>query len=79
MTEFTEAGDALPKSFELLATFPFPKTAVNGVKGDYTNLYLSVDLDLSDLLDNLLKPAPPTLPVGQNAGATAITGLGGAR
>ncbi|MFL6163377.1 MAG: MCE family protein [Jatrophihabitantaceae bacterium] len=82
MTELTKAGDALPKSFELLATFPFPKTSVNGVKGDYTNLYLSMDLNLSDLLSNLLKPAPVTLPAGatgQSAGATAITGLGGGR
>ena len=39
LTEFTKAGDALPKSFELLATFPFPKPAVDGIRGDYTNLY----------------------------------------
>ena len=92
MTEFTKAGDALPKSFELLATFPFPKTSVNGVKGDYTNLYLSADLDLSDLLDNLLKPVPVGLPVGQNPtgagsagsgsalpGSTGLPNLGGSR
>jgi phospholipid/cholesterol/gamma-HCH transport system substrate-binding protein len=89
MTEFTKAGDALPKSFELLATFPFPKTSVNGVKGDYTNLYLSADLDLSDLLNNLLKPVPVGLPVGQNstgagsagsgAGFTGLPNLGGSR
>ncbi len=80
MTEFTKAGDALPKSFELLATFPFPKTAVNGIKGDYTNLYLSADLNLSDLLDNLLKPPPTPLSGnagGQGAGTTTIPGLGG--
>ena len=80
LTEFTKAGDALPKSFELLATFPFPKTAVDGIRGDYTNLYLSADLNLSDLLDNLLKTVPvgvPTTPAGQSANDTMLRGLGG--
>lgn len=78
MTELTKAGDALPKSLELLATFPFPKTAVNGIRGDYTNLYISADLNLSDLLNNLLKPVPAGLPVaGKSAIDTPITGLGG--
>ena len=80
LTEFTKAGDALPKSFELLATFPFPRTAVDGIRGDYTNLYLTADLNLSDLLNNLLKTVPigvPTTPVGQSANATELTGLGG--
>ena len=80
MTQLTKAGDALPKSLELLATFPFPKTAVNGIRGDYTNLYISADLNLSDLLNNLLKPVPvglPPSPKANAAGATPITGLGG--
>jgi phospholipid/cholesterol/gamma-HCH transport system substrate-binding protein len=78
LTEFTKAGDSLPKSFELLATFPFPKTAVDGIRGDYTNLYLTADLNLSDLLNNLLKTVPVGVPVsGQGAGASKLTGLGG--
>lgn len=80
MTEFTKAGDSLPKSFELLATFPFPKTAVDGIRGDYTNLYLTADLNLGDLLDNLLKTVPvgvPTTPATQGANDTMLRGLGG--
>jgi phospholipid/cholesterol/gamma-HCH transport system substrate-binding protein len=80
MTQLTKAGDALPKSLELLATFPFPKTSVNGVRGDYTNLYISADLNLSDLLDNLLKPVPVgqvPVPKTNTAAETLITGLGG--
>ncbi|HEX2903567.1 MAG TPA: MCE family protein [Jatrophihabitans sp.] len=77
MTSFTKAGDALPKSFELLATFPFPRTAVDGIRGDYTNLYLTADLNLSDLLDNLLKTVPAGLPVKQSANDTMLRGLGG--
>jgi phospholipid/cholesterol/gamma-HCH transport system substrate-binding protein len=80
MTELTKAGDALPKSLELLATFPFPKTSVNGVRGDYTNLYISADLNLSDLLDNLLKPVPtgtPPIPQTKDFAQSLLTGLGG--
>ncbi|MEO6702416.1 MAG: MCE family protein [Jatrophihabitantaceae bacterium] len=80
MTQLTKAGDALPKSLELLATFPFPRTSVNGVRGDYTNLYISADLNLSDLLDNLLKPVPagvPPIPKTNAVAATPLTGLGG--
>ena len=39
MTQLTLAGEALPKSLELLGDLPVPRTAVNGIKGDYTNLY----------------------------------------
>jgi len=62
MTQLTQAGEALPKSLELLATYPFPRTSVNGIRGDYTNLFLTADLNLTHLLDNLLTlpkvPAP---------------------
>jgi phospholipid/cholesterol/gamma-HCH transport system substrate-binding protein len=79
MTQLTSAGEALPKSLELLATYPFPRTAVNGVKGDYTNLFLTADLNLTHLLDNLLKPPAIPLPATEQAsssGAGRLTGLG---
>jgi phospholipid/cholesterol/gamma-HCH transport system substrate-binding protein len=80
LTQLTKAGTDLPKAMELLSTYPFPKTAVNGIRGDYTNLYANVDLNLSDVLNNLLKPAPAgvtsqTLPSTKST--TKITGLGG--
>jgi len=80
MTQLTLAGQALPKSLELLATYPFPRTAVNGVKGDYTNLFLTADLNLTDLLDNLLKPPASPLPASEQAkghGVGRLPGLGG--
>ena len=48
-----EAGADLPKSLELLFTIPFSDEAVNGVKGDYFNLYAKIDLNLQTILDNL--------------------------
>ena len=81
MTQLTAAGEALPKSMELLATYPFPRTAVNGVKGDYTNLFMTADLNLTHLLDNLLKPpaTPLSSPAQQPRGSAAggLPGLGG--
>jgi phospholipid/cholesterol/gamma-HCH transport system substrate-binding protein len=48
-----EAGADLPKSLELLFTIPFTDEGVNGVKGDYFNLYAKIDLNLQTILDNL--------------------------
>jgi phospholipid/cholesterol/gamma-HCH transport system substrate-binding protein len=48
-----EAGADLPKSLELLFTIPFSDEAMNGVKGDYFNLYAKIDLNLQDIVDNL--------------------------
>ncbi|WP_436492418.1 MCE family protein [Actinokineospora sp. HUAS TT18] len=48
-----EAGSDLPKSLELMFTYPFTDQAVKGVKGDYFNLYLKLDLNLQSVIDNL--------------------------
>jgi len=53
---------------------------VNGVRGDYTNLYADVDLNLSDLLSNLLTK-PPTgadlTPGTKSQSHVSIPGMGG--
>lgn len=48
-----EAGSDLPKSLELLLTFPFTDSAYDAVKGDYFNLFAKVDLNLNDIAQNL--------------------------
>jgi phospholipid/cholesterol/gamma-HCH transport system substrate-binding protein len=48
-----DAGADLPKSLQILFTIPFTDEAVNGVKGDYFNLYAKIDLNLQDIVDNL--------------------------
>src|SRR5262245_35190928 len=48
-----EAGSDLPKSLQLLFTIPFSDEAVNGIKGDYFNLYAKIDLNLQTIVDNL--------------------------
>ncbi|HEY9475366.1 MAG TPA: MCE family protein, partial [Mycobacteriales bacterium] len=67
LSQLAAAGSNLPGALELLLTYPFPRTAVNGIRGDYTNLFVTADLDVSDVLDNLVTDGhgrldPPTLP-----------------
>lgn len=74
LQKLAEAGDRLPKSLEILATFPFTDHSLNVIKGDYANADFKLDLDLSSVLDNLKPPppqggqpgtaAPPPLPLG---------------
>ena len=53
LTKLDEAGTNLPNALEMLFTYPFPRAATDGVKGDYTNLRVTADLDLRTILSNL--------------------------
>jgi phospholipid/cholesterol/gamma-HCH transport system substrate-binding protein len=62
LTQLAATGQNLPKSLQLLLTFPFPDSTVNGVKGDYTNLYADLDLNLGDVVTNLGRSRQSLLP-----------------
>jgi len=53
LQKLAEAGTNLPNAFQLLFTYPFPDVAVDGIKGDYTNAFLNLDLNLGSIVDNL--------------------------
>ncbi|MEV6182051.1 MCE family protein [Streptomyces sp. NPDC052015] len=53
LEQLNKAGADLPNSLELLTTYPFPRNAVDAVKGDYVNLAVTADLDLSSIYGNL--------------------------
>ena len=53
LRKLAEAGSDLPKALELLLTFPFSDQAVKAVKGDYFNLYATIDLNLQNIMANL--------------------------
>lgn len=57
--ELVKAGDDLPKSLQLLLTYPFPDSSLQGIRGDYTNLYITADLDLKALPYLLPGSGPP--------------------
>lgn len=73
LEQLNKAGDDLPNSLEMLTTYPFPRNAVDAVKGDYVNLHVTADLDLAGIYGNLAdkpgskdgdsgKPETPDLP-----------------
>ena len=68
LSRLRAAGDDLPASLELFLTYPFPDNAVDAVGGDYTDLWVTADLDLSGLpvapsdAPTVLPTAVPTLP-----------------
>ncbi|MBM6400133.1 MCE family protein [Phycicoccus sonneratiae] len=59
LAQLNAAGDDLPKSLQLLLTYPFPDSSLQAIKGDYTNLRVTADLDLR----NLTLPTPTGLPL----------------
>ncbi|GAB3399726.1 Mce/MlaD family protein [Flindersiella endophytica] len=72
LTELAKSGDALPKSLQVLFTYPFADSAADTVRGDYVNLQLTLDLDLQTILSgqgpiqlptNNPVPLPTNLPV----------------
>jgi phospholipid/cholesterol/gamma-HCH transport system substrate-binding protein len=71
LQQLAAAGDALPKSLQVLFTYPFPDSAVNAMKGDYTNLAVTADLDFRTLYANLLAGAR------QQQGSAGGAGSGG--
>jgi phospholipid/cholesterol/gamma-HCH transport system substrate-binding protein len=72
LTKLAEAGDSLPKSFQVFLTYPFvdevvgrnPAQARNLHMGDYTNLSVQMDIDLSQGLPTIPGPPGPELPLG---------------
>jgi len=92
LTKLAEAGDALPKSLQVFLTYPFvdavvgknPAQARNLHMGDYTDLSVKTDIDLTSLATPGLPPTPdlikqckatPLAPVCQQLPADALKQL----
>jgi phospholipid/cholesterol/gamma-HCH transport system substrate-binding protein len=54
LRNLADSGQNLPNSLQLLLTIPFTDAATDAVAGDYTNLYVTADLDLGVILNNIL-------------------------
>ncbi|GAB2759612.1 MCE family protein [Nocardioides pakistanensis] len=71
LTKLAEAGDSLPEAFQVFLTYPFvdevvgrnPAQARNLHMGDYTNLSIQMDIDLSKGIPQLPGLPIPELPV----------------
>lgn len=65
LAELAQAGDDLPKSLQVLITYPFTDYTVNDVKGDYFNADVNFDLDLSSVLSDVANSSTPVIPLPQ--------------
>ena len=73
--ELTKAGDDLPKSMQLLLTYPFVGRDTAAMRGDYTNMSADLDLNLENLAGSLGLPDHPTHgrpPTGPATGRPAV-------
>ncbi|MQA05406.1 MAG: MCE family protein [Streptosporangiales bacterium] len=61
LTKLAEAGTDLPNALAMMLTYPFPPNAADAAIGDYTNLHLTADLNLAQILQVVGDggPAPP--------------------
>jgi phospholipid/cholesterol/gamma-HCH transport system substrate-binding protein len=64
LTKLADAGANLPKALEMALTYPFPAAATGAVKGDYTNLRITADIDMRSIIKNLQPGGGPGLPTG---------------
>jgi phospholipid/cholesterol/gamma-HCH transport system substrate-binding protein len=59
LAKLVESGPDLVNSLSLLPTFPFSDGSVDAFAGDYSNLYVKLDLDLSNVLLNMARSGQP--------------------
>lgn len=53
-----KAGRTLPESLEMMLSFPFPPTTEQAFRGDYGNLFITLDLNLENVSNNLFAGTP---------------------
>jgi phospholipid/cholesterol/gamma-HCH transport system substrate-binding protein len=59
LAKLVESGPDVVNSLSLLPTFPFSDGTVDAFAGDYANLYVKLDLDLSNVLLNIARSGQP--------------------
>lgn len=65
LTNLGKASKTLPEALKIGLTIPFPAmTTRNAVKGDYANLFATLDLRTGSLVDSWLGGTPPALQAG---------------
>jgi phospholipid/cholesterol/gamma-HCH transport system substrate-binding protein len=54
LQQLAAAGQDLPEALEILPTFPYPDSVLDGIKGDYMNIFVSVEPEAG-----FTQPLPP--------------------
>jgi len=75
LAELAQAGANLPKSLQVLITYPFTDYTVNDVKGDYFNADVNFDLDLSSVLSDVANSSTPVIPLPDTLNQPATSPL----
>jgi phospholipid/cholesterol/gamma-HCH transport system substrate-binding protein len=68
LDQLVKAGDDLPKALDFMLSFPFPPNITGAIVGSQVNLQVTLDLDVTSVLANLVtapgtKPTVPGLPL----------------
>lgn len=75
LADLDAAGAALPQSLDFLVTLPFPVSSTrNALRGDFANLFLTLDVSLPALTSAFLGPDvadPPSLTAADGASSEA--------
>jgi phospholipid/cholesterol/gamma-HCH transport system substrate-binding protein len=76
LTKLATAGKAIPDSLPLLVSFPFPITTLfKAIKGDYMNLFETLDISLGSIQRDYLGSVVPTAGSGGGSGGLPIPPL----
>ncbi len=73
LQQLSNAGSSLPNALQILLTFPFTDYSTNGIRGDYENLFATINLNLTDVLTNLGRSRQNPL-AGLLPGLNGLTG-----
>ena len=63
LQKLAESGANLPNSLQFLVTYPFTDYFTHPLKGDFVNVDVTFDLDLSTLLENIDNASTPIVPI----------------
>jgi phospholipid/cholesterol/gamma-HCH transport system substrate-binding protein len=63
LEKLAASGANLPNSLQFLVTYPFTDYFLNPLKGDFVNVDVKFDLDLSVLLENINNASTPIVPL----------------
>ncbi|PPJ24962.1 mammalian cell entry protein [Nocardia nova] len=73
--QLAASGKDLPESLLIALSVPFPVTAVDGIRGDYLNLFLTLDLSADAIKNKVIGsiPFPDMLPSGPDQAVDPLT------
>jgi phospholipid/cholesterol/gamma-HCH transport system substrate-binding protein len=76
LRELAKSGDNIPKSLQILLTYPFPDYAMGALKGDYFNTDVLFKVDVNSTLGNLLRSSQPPIAIPGTPGEPLPGALG---